>query len=647
MSGMETAALRGISSLVKPVVAQVWRRWWPDTSKAALGALADELAGRVRRQEERLRNQLRAGPGEFMHVEFTAVVARPHPAGTIESAEVSEIATYFDLLPTPKRMVMLGEPGAGKTVAATHLVLGLLDARRDLPDARRSEEPVPVRINAAGWDGTQAFSQWLITRLGYDYQLGARIVRALIEAGLILPVLDGLDEMDPEHTDGSKARAALDRLNETPWKNRPVVVACRSTEFEQLAHRGRDNGLHGAASLTLKPFSPDQIGDYLRAYRQSIGATAPAWDAVAAHLNDQPHGPLAVALHTPWILALAANTLHHDPDTAAQFSDCLDSDAVRDLLFAAQIPAAIAGTDRTGPYRSYTEDTVRTWLLSLARCLDHRRNTGRDGTTIRLDQIGAIAGSGLVRLLSGLTVGLAAGLAAGLGFGLGGRPVLGLAVGLTCGLAAGLGLGLPEDQLAERIAWRVPGLSRWRGVLAVGLASGVATALAAGFMDGFAVGTAVGLAAGLVVVVAAGLTTSDKDKLRMSVDGTQLIRGDIQTATLAGAFSGIAIGISNGVVLGLGLPFAIMTGIMTGIMVGLIMGTASTRYFIAALVFRFTSTFSSRPRLFLDWARRGGLLRVTGTAYQFRHETYRLWLQQSVQGAKNPKNDEESEITVH
>ncbi|MEU7140596.1 hypothetical protein ABZ942_14185 [Nocardia sp. NPDC046473] len=572
-------------------------------------------------------------------------------------------------------MVLLGEPGAGKTVAATHLVLGLLDTRRDLADARRAEEPVPVRFNAAGWDGTEDFSQWLITRLGYDYRLRPPIARALIEAGLILPVLDGLDEMDPEHTDDPKARAALDRLNETPWKHRPVVVVCRTSEFEELTRRGRDNGLHGATTLSLKAFAPNQIQDYLRTYQQSIGATAPAWDAVTSDLVDQRDGPLAQALQTPWILALAANALHHDPDTTAQLLDCADADAVRDLLFAAQIPAAIAGTDRTGPYRDYTSDTVRKWLLSLARCLDHRRDTGRNGTAIRLDQIWEIAGTTRTRLLHGLASGLAVGLASGLTFGLAfglasgitGGLVGGLTFGLAFGLAVGFISGLEMDDSAERVVWGVPGRSRWRGGLAVGLAVGLLGALMIGLLgalmvglmgglmsplrSGLVAGPAVGLAMGLTFGLEFGLSVSEKDKLRISVDETRLIRGDLQAAALSSGCSAFMGGLAAGLGFGLtgplageltvGLAAGLSGGLACAVAFGLLTGTASMRYCIAVLVFRFAATFPPQPRLFLDWARRSGLLRVTGTAYQFRHETYRLWLQQSAQVAKGPENNEQ------
>ena len=104
-----------------------------------------------------------------MPVKFTTTAHSQLEQG-IDSAEVDEIATYFDLLEQPRRLVVVGDPGAGKTVAATYLVHGLIQRRSELLAAtRRAAEPVPVRVNAAGWDGGQEFSAWLITRLEVDY----------------------------------------------------------------------------------------------------------------------------------------------------------------------------------------------------------------------------------------------------------------------------------------------------------------------------------------------------------------------------------------------------------------------------------------------------------------------------------------------
>ena len=36
--------------------------------------------------------------------------------------------------------------------------------------------------------------------------------------------------------------------------------------------------------------------------------------------------------------------------------------------------------------------------------------------------------------------------------------------------------------------------------------------------------------------------------------------------------------------------------------------------------------YSIRPAQFLEWGRNAGLLRVTGIAYQCRHDSYQQWL---------------------
>ena len=52
----------------------------------------------------------------------------------------------------------------------------------------------------------------------------------------------------------------------------------------------------------------------------------------------------------------------------------------------------------------------------------------------------------------------------------------------------------------------------------------------------------------------------------------------------------------------------------------------SGRYATASLLFGVTGSFPRRPARFLEWARNTGILRVTGIAYQFRHDTYQQWL---------------------
>jgi hypothetical protein len=71
-----------------------------------------------------------------------------------------------------------------------------------------------------------------------------------------------------------------------------------------------------------------------------------------------------------------------------------------------------------------------------------------------------------------------------------------------------------------------------------------------------------------------------------------------------------------------GLPLALLVALLFASL----SAVASGRYAIASLLFGFTGVFPRRPAQFLEWARNAGLLRVTGIAYQFRHDTYQQWL---------------------
>ncbi|MEV6360352.1 NACHT domain-containing protein [Nocardia asteroides] len=627
MTGIEAAAARAVAGASVPVAKRLYRWWRPKSDWASLAGLADGLAAAVDQAEQEVQQELRAGPGAFMPVRFTAAAHQQLEDG-INSAEVDEIATYFDLLDKPRRLVVLGEPGAGKTVAATYLVRGLIQRRNELVAVtQRAAEPVPVRVNTAGWDGGQEFSTWLATRLELDYDLPAKVAAKMIKAGVILPVLDGLDEMDDDTTNGERARALLDRLNEREWALRPVVVLCRTTEFDHLTQTGDDNGLHSAATIALDPLAIDQPADHLARYQYRIGAKHPAWDQIIDHLREHTDTPMSITLRNPWMLGLTSTTLHRTPHTAAALLKCLTPDTVRDELFAAQVPAAIAGTEDVEQFRVYTPDNVDKWLHTLARHLEHRRDTDRNGTGIRLDEIWEIAGATRTRVLHILTVALICGLATGLAFGL----RLGLAVGLNLGIAGTTGFGvmfgviiwLSKTPSASRIAWKVPTRTRWPAGLLFGIFAGFVFGTMTGTVAGLLAGLGAGLGVALVFGVTLGLSASRSDQLAMGTDARWLIRHDLRAAAFGGAMFGLGYGLAFGAAEPL---VGLQIGLISGFMTALLFGLASGRFLVSTLLFKITADFPSRPAIFLSWARDSGLLRVNATAYQFRHQTYQHWL---------------------
>lgn len=154
-----------------------------------------------------------AAPEGRIDLAFTATatgVSGTRPDGTLE-----EITSYYRAL-RPGRMVITGTPvgradgqtssdaGTGKTVLAVALILGLAKTRAP-------HEPVPVRLVAASWPGT-GIREWLRTHLIDTYRLTPRDARVLINANLVLPVVDGLDEMDTDAAPGYASRAAASRV---------------------------------------------------------------------------------------------------------------------------------------------------------------------------------------------------------------------------------------------------------------------------------------------------------------------------------------------------------------------------------------------------------------------------------------------------
>ena len=61
------------------------------------------------------------------------------------------------------RLVIIGEPGSGKSGAAVLLVLAALEYRQQVPSQDRQLVPVPVLFTVQGWDpNTQRVGDWLV-----------------------------------------------------------------------------------------------------------------------------------------------------------------------------------------------------------------------------------------------------------------------------------------------------------------------------------------------------------------------------------------------------------------------------------------------------------------------------------------------------
>ncbi|MGW6905361.1 NACHT domain-containing protein [Streptomyces sp. NPDC054940] len=404
--------------------------------------------------------------------------------------EITEV--FLERVPT-RRLLILGGPGTGKSMLLVRLLLALTAVRTQ-------GGPVPVLFSLASWNPeVQTLESWMAQRLQRDYsglgapESGHAVGTALLEHRLILPILDGFDEI-PEPF---RARA-LDAVNSALPPGRPLVLTSRLKEYGDTlapAH-GVPVKLSGAAAVELCPLAAPDIASYLR--RDAGGqdtAAAARWDPVIRLLGTD--APVARALTTPLMLFLARTVYNPRPgeqDSALPTPSNLcdevrfpDAAAVRAHLFDAYVPAAYRPHPRY-PCRwsaEQAEHTLRCLARHLQRTLGGTTDLGwwqvRRALPRRFAQVwtgvvlGAVAwvaatGAGrLTALLAGLDSGWLTGPPAAMVAGLAG----GIAGGIGCGLVAGLAGGAAEG-LTHVLA---TGQSQWP-------AATMANGLAYGFVGG-------------------------------------------------------------------------------------------------------------------------------------------------------------------
>jgi NACHT domain len=162
---------------------------------------------------------------------------------SMQDGDLNSIDEFYRSLPV-RRMIVLGPPGSGKTVLAVELILRLVQPH--IIGRASTGDPVPVRFSLASWDTNHRFDDWLTERIKVDYGLLPAPARQLVDERRILPVLDGLDEMDPDSDKGQnlsskRALAALRQLDDYLFQvpqGGGAVVTCRASRYEELLRLG-------------------------------------------------------------------------------------------------------------------------------------------------------------------------------------------------------------------------------------------------------------------------------------------------------------------------------------------------------------------------------------------------------------------------
>jgi hypothetical protein len=650
-----------------------------------LGA-AWQLAGDVRAQEEAELARLVADIGDTRPADVG--FAQPgllywRTDGGEHRGSLTQIESYYQGL-RRGRLVILGEGGAGKTVLAIALVRDLTAAIVNCtPSPKGPEGRVPVRLSLPAFDPllgeenledvaaeevATRLEHWLAGHICTVYGVAETTAAALVTQGRILPVLDGLDEMDSAGAWPARAAAVLRALNHpTPVGLRPVVLTCRTDRYTQLTGHLLDNAHTDAAPDGLSMVGTTAGGESLVVQDATVVGVElltasdvlayltyrfpdPAdstrceqrWRPVIDQLAADPHDdPMVAALRSPLRLFLATTAYRlpgSDPVVLTRFTTTTEID---DHLFGLLIPAVTAQHPRRSS-RHYAAADVQRWLSTLARHLHREDEAGRSGTDLRLDQLWPAAGDRAPRYLPAavmtlpgfvtamyVVLGLLASgpdMSATLALVIGGGTLVGMAARTATGL-------LSRSVDLQRIDLSAPRTAAGRRRFAGGLAGGLVFGLLLGLFSWFSTSAAAGLTIGLTTWFTVALTVGFKARPAAIDLPHRLV---FQGMTHAGSiFAGwLTFGLTLGLVIRLtpGDPSGLMVWLIVGLFIGAIMGcffvrrSPWPRYVVACWLLARRGELPRRPTVFLDWAYEAGLMRLSGIAVQFRHRELQAWL---------------------
>lgn len=335
--------------------------------------------------------------------------------GSIQLISAENVLDFYTR--SGQKLLILGNPGSGKTVLLLQLAKSLIALAEQISDL-----PVPVILVLSSWaDGCKPISEWVVQELRDKYQVPPVVGQQMVANHQVILLLDSLDEVET-----TAQGACVHCLNEFVQGNRTLgtVVCSRKTNYDAI---GQKLCLNDA--LVLEPLDTAKKREYIAANSEKPDQVQGLLQQYAA-LNQLADSPLMLNL-------IVLN--HTKLESQAQQSS-LSIEDWRDILLKEYVDFMF---ERRGVHKKYDKSQTITYLSWLARKMLSFGSSMFLLEALQPAWLETLSERKRYHLLAqlivggffGLVFGGAVGVAAGLLFG----PQIGIPLGILFGFAWGIG----------------------------------------------------------------------------------------------------------------------------------------------------------------------------------------------------------------
>ena len=248
-----------------------------------------------------------------------------------------------------RELLILGEPGAGKSTLLLHLARALVQQAE-----QEESQPLPVILNLSSWaERKPALQDWMSDQMALIYDVSPHLSSQWVHNGQVLPLLDGLDEVD-----AASRLSCIAAINAYHREHLlvPLVICSRRAEYEDAARRQK---LALQQAVLIQPLEAEQViapldqaGRIPEALRQAMQTSQALRELVTTPLM------LSIVL-----LAYSRTPLPALSQEAAALQEQVWTDYVERM------------TEQKGDGRRYPYARTCSWLSWLARNLQIHHET--------------------------------------------------------------------------------------------------------------------------------------------------------------------------------------------------------------------------------------------------------------------------------